>query len=83
MYTGDVRVSDKNERDLLEAGERFELKDVILAVQLHRNLRMDPLKARELESLRIKFEEAKYIYTRTKDRHSAKNPFSERPNRYY
>ena len=83
MYTGDVHVTDKNERDLLAAAEKFEIKEIILAVQLHRNLRMDPLKARELDALKIKFDEAKYLYTRTKDRHSAKNPFSQTPSRYY
>lgn len=83
VYTGEVNVTDNNERKLLAAGERFGLKEVIKAVQLHRNLRMEPLRAKELEILKHKHDEAKYIYQDTKDRYAIKNPFSELPSVYY
>lgn len=76
-------MTDNNDRKLLAAGERFRLKEVINAVQLHRNLRMNPLSARELETLKFKYDEAKYIYHSTRDRYAVKNPFSEPPNIYY
>lgn len=78
-----MNVTDNNERKILAAGERFGLKEVINAVQLHRNLRMDPLKAKELENLKHKHNEAKYIYENTRDRYAIKNPFSQPPNIYY
>ena len=83
MYSGKVHVTDKNERSLLAAGERFELKEVIGAVQLFRNCRMEPMKAKELEQLKIKFDEARYLYKMTKDRYSTRNPFSQMPTRFY
>lgn len=83
LYSGKVHVTDKNERNLLTAGERFELKEVIAAVQLFRNCRMEPMKAKELEQLKIKFDEAKYLYKMTKDRYSTRNPFSQMPTRFY
>lgn len=83
VYTGEVNVTDNNERKILAAGERFGLKEIISAVHLHRNLRMEPLRARELETLKHKHDEAKYIYHNTKDRYAIKNPFSEPPNVYY
>ncbi|XP_070495549.1 protein maternal effect lethal 26-like [Chironomus tepperi] len=83
MYSGNVHVTDKNERKLLIAGEKFELKELTAAVQLYRNCRMEPMKAKELEQLKIKFDEAKYLYKMTKDRYSTRNPFSQLPGRYY
>jgi hypothetical protein len=83
MYTNKVNVTDKNERKLLETAQNYELKEVINAVNLHRNLRMDPLKRKELETLEQKYNEAKYSYYKTKDRNSIRNPFSQPPNRYY
>lgn len=83
IYTGDVKVTDNNERKLLSAGERFALKEIISAVQLHRNLRMEPLRAKELEILKLKHDEAKYIYESTRHRYAVKNPFSQPPNIYY
>lgn len=83
MYTGSVNVTDKNQKDLLEAGEKFGLRDVKTAVQLHRNLKMEPLRAKELETLKHKFDEAKYIYENTRMRYAIKNPFSQPPNVYY
>lgn len=83
MYSGKVHVTDKNERNLLNAGERFVLKEVTAAVQLFRNCRMEPMKGKELEQLKIKFDEAKYLYKMTKDRYSTRNPFSQLPSRFY
>lgn len=83
VYTGEVNVTDKNQRDLLAAGEKFGLKEVVTAVQLTRNLKMDPLRAKELESLKHKFDEAKLLYEKTRARYAMKNPFSTPPNIYY
>ncbi|KAL7028618.1 hypothetical protein ACKWTF_005927 [Chironomus riparius] len=83
LYSGKVHVTDKNDRTLLTAGERFELKEIVAAVQLFRNCRMEPMKAKELEQLKIKFDEAKYLYKMTRDRYSTRNPFSQLPSRFY
>lgn len=83
VYTGEVSVTDKNQADLLAAGEKFGLREVNTAVQLHRNLKMEPLRKKELENLKHKFDEAKYVYENTRSRYAIKNPFSQPPNVYY
>lgn len=83
VYTGEVNVTDNNVKKLLAAAEKFRLKEIIAAVQLHYNIRMNPLKGKELESLKLKYNEAKYVYENTRDRYSVKNPFSQPPNVYY
>lgn len=83
VYTGEVSVTDKNQKELLEAGEKFGLREVMTAVQLHRNMKMEPLRAKELENLKHKFDEAKYVYENTRMRYAIKNPFSQPPNVYY
>lgn len=76
-------MTDNNERDLLAAAQLFGLKEIITAVQLHRNLRMEPIKKKELETLKHKMDEAKYLFNQTRDRYAMKNPFSQTPNVYY
>lgn len=83
VYTGEVNVTDKNQRDLLAAGEKFALKEVVTAVHLFRNYKMEPIKQKELENLKLKYDEAKYLYESTRSRHAMKNPFSQPPNIYY
>jgi hypothetical protein len=82
-YSGKVEVDDKNERPLLAAGEKFEIRDIVNAVQLHRNLRMDPIKKKELEKLKLQYDEINYLYTKAVERNSVRNPFSQMPNRFY
>lgn len=83
VYTGEVNVTDKNQRDILAAAEKFGLKEIVNVVQLHRNLKMDPLRAKEIENLKHKYDEAKYLFEKTKARYAMKNPFSQPPNIYY
>lgn len=83
MYSGEVEITERTERHLLAAAERFELKEIISAIQLQRNIRMEPIKAKELEELKQKYDEAKYLYTKAKDRYSIRNPFSQVANCYY
>jgi hypothetical protein len=83
IYTGEVNVTDNNERDLLAAGKLFGLKELVTAVHLHRNLRMEPLRKKELEVLKHKLDEAKYLFNQTRERYAMKNPFSQTPNIYY
>jgi hypothetical protein len=83
VYKGEVNVTDQNQKDLLAAGERFGLRDVKTAVQLYRNLKMEPLRGKELETLKHKYDEAKYVYENTRSRYAIKNPFSQPPNVYY
>jgi hypothetical protein len=68
---------------LLAVAKKLEIKELQQAVQLDLNLKVSPLAKNELEKLKLKYDEAKYIYDKTRERHSIRNPLSHPPSRYY
>ncbi|KAG5682628.1 hypothetical protein PVAND_011970 [Polypedilum vanderplanki] len=82
-YSENIEITDKNERPLLAAAERFEIREIINAINLHRNLKIDPIKKKELEAIKLKYDEISYLYKKTVERNSVKNPFSQLPSRFY
>ena len=83
IYNDYADVNDNNERDLLIVAKKFELKGLQQQVHLYQNIKNSPMQKKELEHLRLKFDEAKYLYDKAKERLSIKNPFNHTPNRYY
>lgn len=83
IYTGQVDVADTDENELIKAATKYEIKPLVGHVQLRRNLRHSPLAVKELDNLKHKFDEASYLYEKSKERLSIRNPFNDSPNRYY
>jgi hypothetical protein len=83
IYNDYAGINDQNEKEILAAARKFELKGLQQQVHLYQNIRQNPLQQKELENLRLKFDEAKYLYDKAKERLSIKNPFNHAPNRYY
>lgn len=83
IYTDHVDINENNEHELLAAAHKFELKSLVQKVQLFRNSKSDPMVAKELEHLKLKYDEAKYLFEKAVERHSIRNPFNYVPNRYY
>lgn len=83
IYTDVADITEQNENELLAAAKKFELKGLMQQVYMHQNLKNNPLQLKELDSLKLKFEEAKYLYDKAKERLSIKNPFNRAPCRYY
>lgn len=69
--------------ELLAVGKKFDLKGILHQVELYQNLKSDPLLKKELETLKMNFDQAKYLYDKAIDRMSIKNPFNRMPARYY
>lgn len=83
IYNDVVDVNEQNEIGLTVAAKRFELKGLLQHVHIYQNLKNNPLQVKELEKLKLKFDEAKYLYDKAKERLSIKNPFNRAPARYY
>lgn len=83
VYSDIVDVTETSEMELIAAGKKFELKGLTRQVHLYQNLKNNPLQVKEMEELRLKFEEAKYLHDKAKERLSIKNPFNRVPARYY
>lgn len=83
IYNDYADVNDQNEREVLAAAKKFELKGLQQQVHLYQNIKNSPMQRKELEHLRLKFDEAKYLYDKAKERLSIKNPFNHTPKRYY
>jgi hypothetical protein len=83
IYNDHADITDQNEKEILAAAKKFELKGLQQQVHLYQNTRLNPLQQKDLENLRLKFDEAKYLYDKATERLSIKNPFNHAPNRYY
>lgn len=83
IYTGQLDIDVNNEEELMRAANKFDIKNLIRNIQLRRNLRNNPLTVKELDNLQVKYEEAKYLYEKSKERLSTRNPFTDPPSRYY
>jgi hypothetical protein len=76
-------MNENNEDELMKAAIKFDIKFLIQNIQLRRNLRNNPLAVKELDNLQVKYDEAKYLYDKSKERLSIRNPFTYPPSRYY
>lgn len=85
LYTGQIDNTDdeNNEKELMKAATKYDIKQLMGHLQLRRNLRNNPLAVKELDNLKNKYDEACYLFEKTKERLSIRNPFHDPPSRYY
>jgi hypothetical protein len=83
VYTDHVDITDNNQHELLSVAHKFQLKELVQMIHLHQNMKNNPMASNELEQLRLKYEQAKYVYDEAKKQNSIRNQFSQAPSRYY
>lgn len=83
IYTGKADINDKNENELLAVALKYDIKRLVQSINLQRNVKANPLISKELETLKLNLDKAKYLFDKAIERNSIKNPFSQQPSRYY
>lgn len=83
IYTGQIDTDENSENELMKAATNYDIKPLIGQIQLRRNLRNNPLAVKELDVLKNKYDEAFYLFEKSKERLSIRNPFYDPPSRYY
>lgn len=83
VYTGIALITENNENELLAAAVKFDVKDLWKSINLHMNMRVNPIMAKEVETLKLDLDNAKYLYDKAIERNSIKDPACQLPSRYY
>lgn len=83
VYNGKADINEENEKELLAAALKYDIKSLVQSINLQRNMKANPLVSKELETLKLNLDKAKYLFDKAIERNSIKNPFSQLPNRYY
>lgn len=83
IYNGNADINEKNENELLAAAVKYDIRSLVQSINLQRNIKANPLISKELETLKLNLDKAKYLFDKAIERNSIKNPFSQRPSRYY